>query len=337
VASALTPGPLTPGAPALGALTLDLPARWTDETMIAEIRRVAALVPQPVYRLKHLRAHSPIYQSQIRRHFGCWHRALLRAGLRDRAGSTHVVARPRRWQRMSDDALLDEVRRIAGAAGSAWVQANQLRRVNGYLPDLLKRRFGSWRRAVALAGLSTAAPPVVHDDAACFDNLRLLWLHYRRPPMMGEADRAPSTVGSHVYQRRWYGWRPALQAFVDHVNATPGDKLRGAVLMWTARAARQDASGMARPGLPPAERHSMAHALRLKILTRDKFRCVLCGATPARDPACSLEIDHIKPFARGGRTEEANLRTLCHACNAGRGAGMGEDRGAGADEEGDAA
>jgi 5-methylcytosine-specific restriction endonuclease McrA len=58
--------------------------------------------------------------------------------------------------------------------------------------------------------------------------------------------------------------------------------------------------------------------LRYAVLKRDRFRCVLCGASPATDPACELELDHIRPYSKGGQTVLANLRTLCRRCNQGR-------------------
>lgn len=58
---------------------------------------------------------------------------------------------------------------------------------------------------------------------------------------------------------------------------------------------------------------------RFRILARDYFRCVLCGASPATDPSCVLHVDHIVPVSLGGPTERANLRTLCARCNLGRG------------------
>jgi uncharacterized Fe-S cluster-containing radical SAM superfamily protein len=41
--------------------------------------------------------------------------------------------------------------------------------------------------------------------------------------------------------------------------------------------------------------------------------------SPASDPNCSLHVDHILPFSKGGKTAEGNLRTLCSDCNVGRG------------------
>ncbi|MCM1334688.1 MAG: HNH endonuclease [Bacteroides sp.] len=63
-------------------------------------------------------------------------------------------------------------------------------------------------------------------------------------------------------------------------------------------------------------RSQMTDKLRYTILKRDGFRCKLCGRT--RDDGIQLEVDHIIPVAKGGKTVPENLRTLCKACNRGK-------------------
>lgn len=65
------------------------------------------------------------------------------------------------------------------------------------------------------------------------------------------------------------------------------------------------------------ERSKMSQSLRYDILKRDGFRCVLCGRS-AREHGVELEVDHIIPVSKGGKTEPDNLRTLCKDCNRGK-------------------
>lgn len=58
--------------------------------------------------------------------------------------------------------------------------------------------------------------------------------------------------------------------------------------------------------------------LRFLVLQRDKFRCVKCGASPAKGHSVSLQVDHVVPWSRGGETEFENLQTLCEICNIGK-------------------
>ncbi len=49
--------------------------------------------------------------------------------------------------------------------------------------------------------------------------------------------------------------------------------------------------------------------MRAAVLVRDGGRCRKCRR------AINLEMDHIIPVSKGGRTEESNLQTLCRRCN----------------------
>ncbi len=50
-------------------------------------------------------------------------------------------------------------------------------------------------------------------------------------------------------------------------------------------------------------------SLRAAVLVRDGGRCRRCR------PAINLEMDHIVPVSKGGKTEESNLQVLCRRCN----------------------
>ena len=67
------------------------------------------------------------------------------------------------------------------------------------------------------------------------------------------------------------------------------------------------------------QRRLMTPSLRYRVLKRDGFKCVRCGRSPEED-GVKLEVDHIIPIAKGGKTEESNLQTLCRDCNRGKGA-----------------
>ena len=64
------------------------------------------------------------------------------------------------------------------------------------------------------------------------------------------------------------------------------------------------------------ERQIMNEDIRYNVLIRDNFTCVLCGAT-AKDGA-KLQVDHIIPVSKGGKTVMSNLQTLCEKCNKGK-------------------
>ena len=72
--------------------------------------------------------------------------------------------------------------------------------------------------------------------------------------------------------------------------------------------------------LAKEQRALMTQKLRLAIKERDHYTCCICGNSTAVEPNLLLEIDHIKPIAKGGLTVEDNLQTLCWKCNRNKGA-----------------
>lgn len=72
-----------------------------------------------------------------------------------------------------------------------------------------------------------------------------------------------------------------------------------------------------RPSRVPSNPRSISPRTRTRIMERDNFRCKRCGNGPSD---ARLVIDHIIPVANGGTADESNLQTLCHPCNAGKGA-----------------
>lgn len=60
------------------------------------------------------------------------------------------------------------------------------------------------------------------------------------------------------------------------------------------------------------ERGRVSNKMRFAIYERDGYRCCNCGRGEGSD---DLEIDHIKPIAKGGKSTFDNLQTLCKRCN----------------------
>lgn len=76
--------------------------------------------------------------------------------------------------------------------------------------------------------------------------------------------------------------------------------------------------------------------MRSLVFGRDDYTCRACGWRPpdadqgitsimvarknGRSGYRGLELDHIKPYSKGGLFTEDNLQTLCNSCNAGKGA-----------------
>ncbi len=51
---------------------------------------------------------------------------------------------------------------------------------------------------------------------------------------------------------------------------------------------------------------------RINVFLRDGFRCQYCGEKRVQD---ELNLDHVVPRVRGGKTSWENIVTSCYACN----------------------
>lgn len=62
-------------------------------------------------------------------------------------------------------------------------------------------------------------------------------------------------------------------------------------------------------------RKPIPKSVRFEVFKRDKFTCQYCGAAA---PDVILEVDHIRPVAKGGTNDILNLVTACRSCNRGK-------------------
>lgn len=63
------------------------------------------------------------------------------------------------------------------------------------------------------------------------------------------------------------------------------------------------------------QRSLMTKQLREMIKARDNYTCQKCGISIQEEPHLLLEIDHIIPISKNGKTTINNLQTLCWKCN----------------------
>jgi hypothetical protein len=278
---------------------------YSDEALLAELRRVADALQGKRLTLKHYDEVARAHSTTLRSRFGSWSVA------QDKAGISESIA-PRR-KVLSRGAVLQALRDHTAENPAKSVTEKDISIRLGFHPGAIIRRFGKWERILAEVDLQPTPMGRRYTDEECLENILTLWTHYGRQPNFGELKHAPSRVGPKAYIRRWGGWRSALSAFVRQVNE-PESAPAAPQSVTHIREEQEDL-------LPPPPR-SISISLRYKILSRDKFRCVACGASPAKDGSVELHVDHIIPWSRGGLNTEENLRTLCLRCNLGKGAAV---------------
>jgi 5-methylcytosine-specific restriction endonuclease McrA len=69
---------------------------------------------------------------------------------------------------------------------------------------------------------------------------------------------------------------------------------------------------------PGAEGRFASPEQRAAVIAAWGNRCAVCDAD-GNAPGVALEIDHIVPYALGGKTDTANFQPLCGPCNRAKG------------------
>jgi len=279
---------------------------YDDASMIAEIQRVAAIISTPCISIAAFDRLSKAHSTTLRNRFGGWRDVLTAAGLAHRYDDSNV--------RRTSEEVIAELQRVAGILCTQRLGRKEFDKHGKFKQKAVTTAFGSWQAALEAAGL---APRFIRDpsDQDCFENLLTVWTHYGRQPNFGEMKVAPSRITGKVYARKWQSWRKALHAFVQYAEhwETSGD------LGEKSQSAEKESGLCDPPDSAPQGPRQIPVGLRYLALRRDRFRCVLCGASPATQLSCELQIDHVVPYSRGGPTVLENLRTLCAPCNLGKG------------------
>lgn len=206
-----------------------------------------------------------------------------------------------------------ELARVSKLLGTETVSKDEFNRHANFTDYAVRKAFGSWHAAMKAAGLSTNALGKRYTAEDCFENLLMVWTHHGRAPLYEDMKKPPSVVGPKAYILRFGTWTKALQHFINRVESdVPLDS--------RIREANQIQAPVAEISLPESDRREIRLGLRYSVLKRDRFRCLICGRSPATHLGLVLHIDHIVPVAGGGKTTLENLRSLCQGCNLDKGA-----------------
>ncbi|HNQ65785.1 MAG TPA: HNH endonuclease [Smithella sp.] len=245
--------------------------------------------------------HSATY---IRR-FGSWLAALEKARL-TRTKNLGV----------SDDELLNDLIRVAKELKKEKVTIQEYNEKGIYHSSTLTHRFGSWFNVLDKAGLQRTRNLNISNDEL-FNNLVEVWTLLGHQPKYNDLTKEISKYSSGTYEKRFGGWRKALETFVKWANEgvypeyedpeenkndenTDNNKLISQIVGVKKRRTKR----------------YINWRLRALVLMRDGARCQLCGATPQH--GVRLHVDHIIAWSSGGETILENLQVLCEPCNIGK-------------------
>lgn len=288
----------------------------TDEELIADIQETATRLGKDYISISTYKSQGKYSQTAIQAHFGTWKNALTLAGLRSERNSAEHKLIP-------DEEYFDDLRRVASLINKETVPYEEYRKHGKYSAEHIFSRFGRWNDFLKKAGL---APTGFNKDKIteqeCFDEIERMWRLLGRQPTSTDITKTGlCNYSIDTFKRRFGGWRKALEAFVEYINATESEYPSCVSEPDTIRNSTSNKSEKENEAVTlPKHRTSrnINTRLRFKVLARDNFKCCACGASPAKDPSVVLHVDHIVPWSKGGETVIENLQTLCSKCNLGK-------------------
>lgn len=216
---------------------------------------------------------------------------------------------------VNDGELLEDMRRCAKAIGKDTITIAEYERIGKASPSTLQRRFGSWPKALERAGLRPSRSKIGITDEELFGNIRSLWMDLGRQPRYTEVRSPRSRFSASTYENRFGSWLRALKEFVAWVNADSSEQPQ----KQETETSQGSAGSTVHPGSAKRRtRREVSDRQRFRILVRDGFRCMACGASPLTQTGVELHADHVLPWSKGGETTDDNLLTKCKQCNLAR-------------------
>lgn len=205
---------------------------------------------------------------------------------------------------VSDSELINDLKRVAKELNKETITINDYNQHGKYHATTLTRRFKSWFKCLELANLKMSRAPLSISDEQLFEDIERVWIFLGKQPSYQNMSKY-TQYSMRTYESRFNGWRGALHAFVEYINnSNEIDNEQNLITNTSTKTIKSN--------------RNINLRLRFLVMKRDNFKCCICGRSPATTQGLELQVDHIKPWSKGGETIIDNLQTLCRDCNLGK-------------------
>jgi len=291
-----------------------LPYNCSDKMIQEEIHRVVSIIQDKAVTRKKFDTLGKISSGRIMKKYNLtWKEILEKNGLCDRYGGLTVSIKMKTQlaKKYSNEDLSNEIKRVSKLLATTSLSQKDFNNNSEINAAVIYRRFGSWKKALENAGLRPKWESI--SEIEYFENLLKVWTYYGRQPKSREMDLQPSNIKARSYESRFKKWSNALEAFIEYAN------IENVTSQAPERNEEVNNTLIINKKNELYDRRTISLGLRYAVLSRDKFKCVKCGKSPATNQNCTLHIDHIVPWSKGGKTIIGNLQTTCEECNLGKG------------------
>jgi hypothetical protein len=116
----------------------------------------------------------------------------------------------------SDDALIKELQRVSDLLKKQNITANEFKQYGNIGVTTIRRRFGSWNRALTKAGLE-AIHRINIPNEEIFQDIDQVWSKLEHKPSYKEFNKL-SRFSSNTLEKRFGSYLKALKAYIDWKN-----------------------------------------------------------------------------------------------------------------------
>ncbi len=225
---------------------------------------------------------------------------------------------------VTEKALLDDLKKTALDLGKKQLSIEEYSAYGKFSPATIINRFMGWNKALRKVKLEIIKENTI-SRAELYENLKKVWIKLRRQPLVKEMIKPLSEYSASAYFRKFGSWRSALESFIKFAekekagSTAKNQYVKKGKWKIAERFRGKKTNGDINKKRMQSDVRRISKTLRYDILQRDKYKCRVCGSSPATNPKIILHVDHIKPFSKGGKTVPENLQTLCSDCNYGKG------------------
>jgi hypothetical protein len=228
--------------------------------------------------------------------------------------------RRHRIDKIPREVILAELRRVAEHYRFQYFTGREFNRASSLCTRAtVMNNFGSWNAALEATTLKLEKRRIPRrdriPDRELFRELERIWRLLGHRPSRAEWEASDPRFHYSTYKTHFGTWLKACIRFIEFNSGT--SIIEQSEIPVTEQIL--DGHIFNQPIISDEDKRSIPLKLRLTVLERDGFTCVLCGRTPATERGVVLHIDHKEPFSKGGKTGLSNLRTLCRECNLGKG------------------
>ncbi len=186
----------------------------SDEELINDVKRIAALLNKNALTITDYMKHGEFHFSTLHRRFHSWGEVMKKAGLH----SARSLPNPR----ISDDVLINDVKRVSLLLNQNAVTKDDYNRYGKFNASTLQRRFQSWGNILEKAGLQQSINyhPTMTDTELIMDVKQVALLLKKNRVTIDDYNRH-GKFNAATLQNRFQSWTKVMKEAGLQVSISP--------------------------------------------------------------------------------------------------------------------